>query len=301
MGPRSLSGFVDRLDEWQQKRLVPGFLVGIVVKYRDDRGQQYAALLSYYGFISMFPLLLAFVSILSILLRDDPTLRDKIIDSLIGRLPVIGTEIQSDVGSMQVHGALLVLGLATLLWAGLKVVRHAQNAFNEQWGVSYLERPGVVRQSIRGLAMLAVIGVSVVGATAVTSLAAFGDLPGLTRVTGALVAIGLNVLLLGASFELLTEARLGLRTLLPGALAGGVALWVLQLVGGTYVEKVIADASDIYGAFASVFGLLIWLALMARVVLVADEVNVVLKDHAWPRSFKRTPPAPTLPVPSDEE
>ena len=89
-----------------------------------------------------------------------------------------------------------MLGLATLLWAGLKVVRHAQNTFNEQWGVSYLQRPGVVRQSIRGLAMLTVIGVAVMGATAVTSLAAFGDLPGLTRVTGALIAIGLNVLLL---------------------------------------------------------------------------------------------------------
>ena len=292
MAPRSLSGFVDRLDEWQQKRLVPGFLVGVVVKYRDDRGQQYAALLSYYGFISMFPLLIAFVSILSWLLEDDPTLRDKIIDSLIGRLPVISTEIKSDVGDLKVHGALLLLGLATLLWAGLKVVRHAQNAFNEQWGVPYLERPGVVRQSIRGLAMLAVIGVSIVGATAVTSLAAFGDLPGLTKVTGAIVAIALNVLLLGASFELLTEARLGLKTLLPGALAGGVALWLVQLVGGTYVERVIADASDIYGAFATVFGLLIWLALMARVVLLADEVNVVLKDRAWPRSFKRTQPAP---------
>ncbi len=166
------------------------------------------------------------MSILSWLLEDDPTLRDKIIDSLIGRLPVISTEIKSDAADLKVHGVLLLLGLATLLWAGLKVVRHAQNAFNEQWGVPYLDRPGVVRQSIRGLAMLAVIGISIVGATAVTSLAAFGDLPGLTKVTGALAAIALNVLLLGASFELLTEARLGLKTLLPGALAGGVALWL---------------------------------------------------------------------------
>ncbi len=56
-----------------------------------------------------------------------------------------------------------------------------------------------------------------------------------------------------------------------------MALWLVQLVGGTYVERVVADASDIYGAFATVFGLLIWLALIARVVLLADEVNVVLK------------------------
>src|SRR6476659_6076588 len=152
MAPRSVSGFVERLDAWQQKRAVPGYFVAVGAKYRDE---QYAALLSYYGFISMFPLLLAFVSILSIILKNEPTARDKIINGLIGRLPVIGTQIKTDTSSIQVHGVLVVIGIATLLWAGLKVVRNAQNAFNEQWGVPYLERPGVVRQSIRGLAMLA--------------------------------------------------------------------------------------------------------------------------------------------------
>jgi uncharacterized BrkB/YihY/UPF0761 family membrane protein len=90
------------------------------------------------------------------------------------------------------------------------------------------------------------------------------------------------------SFELLTEARLGVRTLLPGAVLGGVGLWAVQLVGGTYIERVVADASDIYGAFATVFGLLIWLALLARVVLIANEMNVVLRRHAWPRTFRRS-------------
>ena len=288
MAPRSVAGLVDKVDAWQQKHTVPGFFVAVGAKYRDDRGQQYAALLSYYGFISMFPLLLAFVSILSIILKDDPTLRDKIINGLVGRLPVIGTQIRTDTSSIQVHGVLVVIGLATLLWAGLKVVRNAQNAFNEQWGVPYLQRAGVVRQSIRGLAVLAVIGVAIVGATAVTSLAAFGNLAGVTRVSGAIVAILLNVVLLGVSFELLTEATLGFRTLLPGALVGGIGLWVVQLIGGTYVERVVADASDIYGAFATVFGLLIWLALLARVVLVANEMNVVLRRHAWPRTFRRS-------------
>ncbi|HMK11181.1 MAG TPA: YihY/virulence factor BrkB family protein [Acidimicrobiales bacterium] len=288
MAPRFVSGVVEKVDAWQQKRTVPAFVVATWVKYRDDRGQQYAALLSYYGFISIFPLLLLFVSIVTLLLHDDPTLRDRIVTSLVGRLPVIGTQIQNNVDSLQVHGLLLLIGLATLLWAGLKVVRNAQNAFNEQWGVPYVQRQGVVRQSIRGLAALAVIGAAIVGATAVTSLAAFGDLPGLTRVTGALIAILLNVVFLGASFEILTEARLGIRVILPGALAGGIALWALQLVGGTYVERVIADASDIYGAFATVFGLLIWLALMARVALLANEVNAVLCRRAWPRTFVRT-------------
>lgn len=295
MASGSLSKWVDRADAWQQRRRVPGFLVAIWVKYRDDRGQQYAALLSYYGFISLFPLLIAFAAVLSVVLRDDPTLRAKILDSLIGRLPVIGDQIRTDTRSLEVSGIVLVIGFVTLLWAGVKVVRHAQNALNEQWGVPYIRRPGIVRQSIRALALLAVIGVAVVGATALTSLAAFGDLPGLQRLAGVLFAVAVNVLLLGISFELLTERRLGPRTILPGAVAGGVGLWVLQVIGGTYVEWVVADASNIYGTFATVFGLLVWLALLARVVLLANEVNVVLHDRAWPKTFVRPTTLPAAP------
>ena len=67
-------------------------------------------------------------------------------------------------------------------------------------------------------------------------------------------------MLLGVSFELLAEATLGFRTLLPGAVLGGVGLWAVQLVGGTLRRAgVVADTSDIYGTFATVFGLLIWL------------------------------------------
>ena len=195
MAPRSLSGFVDRLDEWQQKRLVPGFLVGVVAKYRDDRGQQYAALLSYYGFISMFPLLIAFVSILSWLLEDDPTLRDKIIDSLIGRLPVISTEIKSDVGDLKVHGAVLLLGLATLLWAGLKVVRNGRRTRSTSSG-------GCPTSSARGWSVSRFVARDARrhrrlhrGCHGSDELRRVRDLPGFTKVSGAVVAIALNVLL----------------------------------------------------------------------------------------------------------
>ncbi len=121
-------------------------------------------------------------------------------------------------------------------------------------------------------------------------------MPASTRIWGAVVAIALNVGLLAVSFELLTAAHLGLRAVLPGSLAGGVTLWLLQIVGGQYVTRVIDSASDVYGAFATVFGLLVWIALLARVVLIAGEVNVVLHQRAWPRTFKRA----TLPPAAEE-
>jgi len=237
----------------------------------------------------MFPLLLLFVAILSVLLEESPSLRDKIIDSILGRLPVIGTQINDEInGGLQVHGALFVVGALALLWAGLKVVRHAQDAFNDQWDVPPLEQPSLLIKALRGTLTLLVLGAGIVAATVVTGLAAFlPDLGGSERFVGALIAIAANTLFLFASYEILTQPRIGLRALLPGALVGGTLLWFLQLVGGTYVSRIVANASDVYGAFAGVFGLLIWIALLARVVLLSGELNVVLNRHVWPRSLHR--------------
>jgi uncharacterized BrkB/YihY/UPF0761 family membrane protein len=73
--------------------------------------------------------------------------------------------------------------------------------------------------------------------------------------------------------------------MLPGALTGGAALWVLQFIGGVYIEGVILGAEAVYGSFAAAIGLLVWLALVARIVLLTAEINVVAAKHLWPRSF----------------
>jgi uncharacterized BrkB/YihY/UPF0761 family membrane protein len=99
-----------------------------------------------------------------------------------------------------------------------------------------------------------------------------------------LLAILVNVAVLTTSFRVLIRSKVAWRTLLPGGIAGGLALWFLQLIGGQYVSRVILDASDVYGTFAVMFGLLVWIALLARVILLAGEVNVVRAKHLWPRS-----------------
>ena len=146
-------------------------------------------------------------------------------------------------------------------------------------------------RSVRALGALAVVGVGVIVATAATSLAAFlPDLPWAGRIGGAIVAILLNVVVLTTSYRVLVHADVGWRALTPGGIVGGIALWALQLVGATYVTQVIVGASDVYGTFATMFGLLVWIALLARVTLLASEVNVVRARRLWPRSLRATPP-----------
>ena len=123
--------------------------------------------------------------------------------------------------------------------------------------------------------------VSTIGSTALATV----DLGGATKVLTDGSAIAINMVTLLVSFQLLVNTHIGWRTLLPGAAAGGFGLFVLQILGTWYMTKTIERATNLYGTFAVAFGLLVWIALLARVVLLAAEVNVVWSKHLWPRSL----------------
>lgn len=257
------------------------------VRYREDRGGQYGALLSYYGFISLFPLLLVFVTILGIVLEDHADLRRRILDTVYARIPVVGDQLRADALTVHTSGFALAVGIVVTLWAGLAVVKRAQDALNLQWSVPRFERPRFVERNLRALGALLVVGAGIIVATAATNVAAFlPDIVGPGRVAGMLLAIVVNIAVLTASYRVLIRTKIAWRDLIAGGVAGGIALWFLQLVGGEYVSRVILDASAVYGVFAVMFGLLAWIALLARVTLLASEVNVVRAEHLWPRSLR---------------
>jgi YihY family inner membrane protein len=285
------AGLRDRLDAWQQRRRGISFLVAVYVRYRDDRGRQFGALLSYYGFVSLFPLLLVLVTVLGVVLDDNDDLRRRILDTVYARIPVVGEQLRESTKSLQTSGVALVLGLLVSLWAGLAVVKHAQDALNLQWGVPWARRPGFVQRNLRALGALAVVGSGIVLATVATNVVAFlPDLTDVGRVLGAVFAILVNIAVLTASYRVLIISNIAWRKLLTGGIVGGFLLWVLQRIGGEYVAHVILDASDVYGAFAVMFGLLVWIALLSRVILLAGEVNVVRAKRLWPQTFVNLDP-----------
>lgn len=278
--------FLERGDSWQQQRRGPGFLVAVLVRYREDRGAQYGALLSYYGFVSIFPLLLVLVTVLGIVLEGDPDLRHRILDTVYSKIPVVGTQLRRNPLSLNSSGLVLLVGLLVALKAGLAVVKHAQDALNLQWSLPRFERPGWIAVHLRAIGVLLMLGFGILATTAVTNLAVFlPDLPGSGRLLGAAFALVVNVVLLTASYRVLVESKRGWRAYAAGGLVGGLGLWALGLVGATYVDHVIVDATDVYGSFAIMFGLLVWISLVARIALVANEINVVGSKHLWPRSL----------------
>jgi len=241
--------------------------------------------------MSLFPLLLVLVTVLGVVLDDNSDLRNRILDTVYAKIPVLGAQLRQSTTGLNSSGLVLAVGLIVSLWSGLAVVKRAQDALNLQWGVPRFRRPGFFARSLRGVGALAVVGAGILLATAATSVAAFlPELPMAGRLGGAVVAVMVNVGVLTVSYRVLSPSGGGWSSLWVGGVIGGAALWLLQLVGGTYVSRVIVGASDVYGAFAAMFGLLVWIALLARVTLIASEVKVVRAKQLWPRSLLGAPP-----------
>jgi YihY family inner membrane protein len=277
---------VASLDAWQRRHPAGGFPVAVLKKFGEDRGSNLAALIAFYAFFSLFPLLLAFVSILGFVLDGDPSLRDDIVDTAVGRIPVIGAQLADAVHPLTGSGVALAVGIAGALWAGLGVTLALGRAFAEIWDVPRVDQPSGLRRRGQGLALLAVLAVLLVVATAAAGVAAGGRV-GATAERGAAVLVSFvgNGLIYLAVFGLLTPRPRGIRDLLPGVAVAAAGSLVLQSVGGWYVDRAISGASATYGTFALVIGLLSWFLLLANLVLIAAEVNAVRLWRLWPRSL----------------
>ena len=99
------------IDRFQQRHSVLGFPFGVVKKYGDDRGGRHAALLAYYGLLCLFPLLLVFVTVVGYALANDPQLQEDVIETLARQFPVLGTQIEGSIRSIQGSGLALVVGV----------------------------------------------------------------------------------------------------------------------------------------------------------------------------------------------
>ena len=271
-------------DRFQQRHAWLGFPLAVLQKYADDQGGYLAATITYYGFFSIFPLLLVFVSVLGFILRGHPHLQARILGSALGQVPVLGHDLK--VHALRGSVAALALGFAAAVWAGMGVCLASENAMNHLWGVPFRRRPNALRARGHALVLLALFGVGAIASTSLGALGTIGAGYGLAwKIAAVLVSMSLNVALFWLAFRLLTVRDVGWRCLRGGAISGAVAYEGLQLLGGYYVGHVLRHASSTYGAFGLVIGLLSWVYLAAHVTLLAAESNVVASRRLWPRSF----------------
>jgi YihY family inner membrane protein len=227
------------------------------------------------------------------ILQGRSDLADRVVDSAAAQFPIIGTSIQKTVQGSRLRGSgpALVVGAAFALWGGLGVADAAQQAMNSIWNVPRRRYPNFLLRRLRGLAWLVVLG----GGLLVASLAAgFAHAAGSawSGLTGLAASAVVNTLLFLVGFRVLTVRNVPLRSLLPGALLAALAWALLQWLGGWYVGRQLTRATNTYGTFALVIGLLSWLYLAATVTLYAAELNAVRARGLWPRSLAPPPLGP---------
>jgi membrane protein len=285
-------GAVRRLDRVQQRHAWLGFPVAVWKKFGDDQAGNLAALIAYYGFASLFPLLLVFVTVLDIVLHGDPTLRNQVINSTFAQFPGVGAQLKTHVGSLNATGPALVIGLILTFLGARGVAGAVQNALNNVWAIPYYRRPGFPWNLLRGIAMIIVVGLGLIITSFLAGLAA-GVGHVITGAGGpagtAVVSLLVNIAVFWLAFRLATAREVSWRQHFPAALASAVVWQILQLAGGYIVGHQLAHNTSLYGIFGIVLGLLAWLYLQAQVTLYAVEGAMVRARKLWPRSLAPPP------------
>jgi membrane protein len=283
----SITDRLHRLDSYQQRTRRVRFIAAVLKKFGDDQAGQLAALIAYYGFVSLFPLLLVLVTILGFVLQGDPAEQHKILDGALGQFPIIRDQLKLE--SLTGSGVGLAVGVVGSLLAGMGITGATQNAFNRIWDVPFKSRPNFLHARLRGLGMLAMLGTLSIVSTTAAGFVGTASHSAVDVVAGIVVAFVLNLALFMTAFKLLTAVEISWRELLPGVIVAAVFWQLLQHLGGYYVDHELKKTGALYGVFALVLGLLAWLYLGAQLTIFAAEINVVRVRRLWPRSFFSEP------------
>lgn len=279
-------GIVQRVDRFQQQHRWVGLPFAVLKKFSEDKGGYLAALIAYYGFFSLFPLLLVLVTVLGFVVGNNPELQDKIVNSALTQFPVIGDQLR--VQSLRGSGIALAVGIGGALWAGTAVVQALENAMDRVWNVPVRKKPRIVKARLKALLMLGVLGAATLVATGLSGVAGAtgGALGTPVKAVAFLGSLAVNIGVFLVAFKVLTVAEVSWRDVAPGALLAGATWGVLQSLGNFIVSSQLTKASATYGVFAVVIGLLSWLFIGAQLTVMAAELNVVRVRHLLPRSLK---------------
>jgi membrane protein len=276
---------VSRVDAFQRRHPAAGYPLAVVYKFFEDQGPYLAALVAYYGLLSLVPLLLLLSTILGYVLAGDPGAQEAVLNSAASQIPVIRDEV-GDPGSLGGGGAGLAIGIAGALYGSLGVGLAIQNAANTAWGVPRNERPNPFKARLRSLLLMVTAGLFVVGTTVLNVV--LSDVIGDDDVLRWASRIGYTVLAgvgFTMAFWLAVAHRPPITTVLPGALTMAVLWQFLQRFGQGLVNLVSERASVSNQVFTAVLGLIAFLFITSCVVVLCVEADVVRVRRLYPRAL----------------
>ena len=263
--------------------------LAVVYKFFDDQGNYLAAILTYYAFIAIFPLLLLATSIFGFVLQGNPELQAQVLNSALGQFPIIGDQLGRPEG-LRGSTAGVVVGSLAAIYGSLGVGQAAQNAMNVAWSVPRNSRPNPFLMRLKSLLLVVASGTAVVAISVVSALISstetFGpDLGATGRWLVVLGTVLVNATVLTLLFRLAAARRQDRGWAAPGALVVALLWQGLQWTGAVYATRVLGETSAMNQTFGLVLGLIGIIYLAALMALLGIEINVVLARRLWPRAL----------------
>jgi membrane protein len=287
MNLTGLTGYVNRVIAWadrlQRRHSALGFPYAVIKKYGDDAGGREAALITYYGFLSIFPLLVLGVAVLSRVLASHQALREQIVDAIVPQ--ALRSTVEHSLATLPTSTIPFVIGLIGLLFSGTGVVFSVYQTLNHVAAVPHRLRAPFFSRYVRVFVMLAalLLGGLAVGALTVVATVLPGQ-PGVQRaaaVAGSALVV-FTVLLLAAKLLLVRPAPV--RALWPGALLGAVVVTAVLTIGAPLLARLVTKAGPVYGSFATVAGMFALIYLVGQALVYSAEVAAVRYARLWPRA-----------------
>ena len=255
-------------------------------KYQDDHGRALAAEVTLYGLLALFPLSLVLVTVLGYALGNDPGLRNRLLGTAFGQFPVVNDQLRTNIHTLRGHGLGVIVGGLGLVWGASGLGRALQFAMEVIWAKSRESRPPLTRRLLERFEFLAVLGVGLIGATVAAGVGSFLHRGPVAAVAGVAVSVVVDVAVFLAVFRVLSPPWLSWRQLLPGSLMAAAGWVLLQTLGSYFIGHLFRHASQLYGVFGLMLGLVFTLLFGAQLIVVAAEVNHVRATGSWPRRLR---------------
>jgi YihY family inner membrane protein len=279
---------IDRIDALQQRHRASAVPSAVFRKYSDDQAGRLTGQISHSAFLAVFPMLLVMLTVVGILLNGHESLQNNVINSALRQFPVLGPDLKKNVHELSTNNSLaLAIGLLWLLYGSMRLSRNSQVMMAVVWGIDRDELPDFWHWIPRAAGFLVIQGAGFIAGGALAGLGAFGQFGSFSTWIGLALSLVVNVLMYWGAFTVLLRIPRGGREVWPGAVLGGVGWTLLQFAGAQLVSHQLRHLSNLYGTFATILGLIWWIALGAMLTVFAAECNVVLTRRLWPRSFRR--------------
>jgi YihY family inner membrane protein len=280
---------VRKLDAFQQRHRLPAFIHAVVKKYGEDNTGTHAALLTYYGFLSLFPLLLVLTTLVKNAIGNNPHLQERVIEGLTDYFPLLGDQLASQIHGLQGSGFALAVGILFTLYGARGVADAFRKSVQHIWQIPLSRRDKFPESALKSLVMLVVGGIGFIAASVLAGLTAAAGHDPAFRVLSLL----LNAFILFWLFNFLINfslpKHLPLKQTKTGAIVAAVGLVILQLLGGYILARQLKNLDALYSYFAIALGLLFWLYLQAQIICYAMEIAYVSSRKLWPRSLGPNP------------